>query len=329
MKNRILQSKNKWRFNIFSLSVFFIFVVMMVIFTTISENFLTLSNIYNVFLNGSPLIIITMGITFALLTGTMDMSVAAVAYMTGCIFGILFQLAGVNTILSIVIALTAAVLIGWLNSLLIIKVKMNALIVTLGMMMVIRSIGRIVTQDRLILMGSQITDIRQARIEALGGFPILIFPIIVIILICSVVLKYTSFGRQVIAVGCNAQTAHNIGINVAKIKTWTLMLSSGISGIAGIFWVITLGSVIPRGLNSYEFLAVAAAVLGGTSLYGGRGTFFPGSFLGVLVLLFISNGLSVIGTSPFVIPLVRGAIIFIAMYADSLRTSSEKRMIGI
>lgn len=308
---------------IFSLSVFLVFVVMMGIFTSLSSNFLTLSNVYNVLLNGSPLILITMGITFALLTGTMDMSVAAVAYMTGCVFSILLQLAGWNIILAILAALLGAVLLGFINSLLITRGNMNALIVTLGMMMVIRGIGKIVTQDRLILMGPEVTAIRQSRIEFLGGFPTILISVILIIAACQIVLKYTGFGRQLIAVGCNEVAARNIGVSVRGIKAASLLLSAGVSGMGGILWVITLGSVIPRGLNSYEFLAVASAVLGGTSLFGGRGSFFPGSTLGVLIYLFISNGLSVVGTSPFVIPLIRGAIIFLAMYADSLRTGER------
>ena len=328
MSHEVVYSKDYQKRNYFSLSVFIVFVALILIFSLLSTKFFTFSNIYNVFLNGSPLIIITMGLTFALLTGTMDMSVAAVAYMSGCIFGILYKLIGLSIPLSITIALISSALVGLINALLVIRLKLDALVVTLGMMMVIRGLGKIVTKDRLILMGSDITVLRQARIAALGGFPVIVLVTIFIIILCTFILKFTKFGRNLIAVGCNEQAARNIGINVGLVKAWSLILSAGISGIAGIIWVITLGSVISRGLNGYEFLAVASAVLGGTSLFGGKGSFFPGSTLGVLIYLFISNGLSIIGTSPFVIPLIRGTIIFLAMYADSLRVRAERNILA-
>jgi len=328
MNNEVVYLKDYKRKNYFSFSVSVVFAALILIFSFMSENFFTFSNIYNVLLNGSPLIIITMGLTFALLTGTMDMSVAAVAYISGCIFGILYRLFGFSMPLSIMIALMSSALVGLINAILVIRLRLDALVVTLGMMMVIRSFGKIVTRDRLILMGSDIAAIRQSRITGLGGFPAIIIVTIIVVVLCALILKYTKFGRNLIAVGCNEQSARNIGINVDLVKAGSLILSSSISGIAGIVWVITLGSVISRGLNSYEFLAVASAVLGGTSLFGGRGSFFPGSILGVLIYLFISNGLSIVGTSPFVIPLIRGAIIFIAMYADSLRTRAERNILA-
>jgi ribose transport system permease protein len=150
----------------------------------------------------------------------------------------------------------------------------------------------------------------------------LMFGLIAVIIVCTFVLRHTPFGSKLLAVGCDEKVAKRIGINTDRIKTAALMTCGGVCGIAGCFWIVTLGSVVTTGLNSYEFLAIAAAVLGGTSLLGGRGSFYPGSVLGALILLFISSGMSNMGVSIYAIPFVRGIIIFIAMYVDSLRTQS-------
>lgn len=168
-------------------------------------------------------------------------------------------------------------------------------------------------------MDQNIVAIRQTKIGFLRDFPVMLFVVIAVFVVSQLVLYYTRFGKYMIAVGSDEKAAKNIGIDVSKIKTLALITTSGICGIAGIVWVITFGAVISRGLNGYEFLAIASAVLGGTSLFGGRGSFFPGSLIGVLILLFIADGLTIVCASPYVMPFVRGYIIFIAMYADSLR----------
>ena len=309
----------KGNFNAFSLSTYVVLAAIFVVFSILSPNFLTLSNVYTTFLNGTPLIIITCAITFALLTGTIDLSVGATGYAAGCTAGIMMK-SGVPIPLAFTIGIVLAIGLGCLNSLLIVKFNLNSMLTTLGMMLIIRGIGKLVTQNASIML-SDLGAIRQTKWAALGDFPVIIIIAIAIVIVSQLILKFTTFGRNLIAIGCNERAASNIGINVNAIRARALILTSTISGIGGIFWIITLGSVNTRGLSSYEFLSIASAVLGGTSLFGGRGDFFPGSFIGSLIFLFIANGLSVIGTSPFVIPLIRGVLIFVAMYADSLRHS--------
>jgi ribose transport system permease protein len=316
-------------FDLFSLSNYIFLAILLLFFTLVSDTFLTSSNIYSTLQNGAPIIIITCAITFALLTGIIDLSVAAVGYASGCFCGILIRNFGVSIPVAFLGGVVLALLIGCINSLFIVKFKMNMMLTTLGMMLVIRAIGKIITQDRTILMGEQITAIRQTKIEFLGGLPVILIVVAVILLISQLILNYTQFGRYLIAVGSNEKAAKNVGINVSMVKTIALITCSGLCGIAGIIWVITLGSVVTRGLNAYEFLAIASAVLGGTSLFGGRGSFFPGSFIGAIILLFIANGLTIMGVSPYIIPFFRGAIIFVAMYADSLRTRASQKLASV
>ena len=306
---------------IFQYSTYFVLALIFLVFTMGSDKFLTLTNVYTTIFNGGPLILITVAVTFALLVGVIDLSVGAMGYASGCLAGILIKNYDTPILLAFLAGIALATLIGWLNSLFIVRFKMNALLVSMGMMLVIRAVAKIITNDKTISLFN-LSFLRQAKIDALGGFPLLLIVVILIVAICSVVLKRTPFGRKLLLVGSNEKVAKEIGINTDGIKSAALIICGAICGIAGCFWIITLGSVVVTGLISFEFLAIAAAVLGGTSLLGGRGSFYPGSFIGALILLFIASGMAIMGISPYAIPFVRGVIIFIAMYVDSLRSKA-------
>lgn len=304
--------------SIFQYSTYIVLALIFIIFTIGSDSFLTLRNMYTTIFNGGPLILVTCAVTFALLVGVIDLSVGAMGYASGCLAGILIKNFDTPIVLAFLAGIALATFIGWINSLFIVRFKMNAMLVSMGMMLVIRAVAKIITHDKTITLFN-LSFLRQAKVKALGGFPILLLVVFFIVIVCNVVLKRTAFGRKLLAVGSNEKVAKNIGINTDRIKSTALIITGAICGIAGCFWIITLGSVVVTGFISYEFLAIAAAVLGGTSLLGGRGSFYPGSFIGALILLFIASGMAIMGISPYAIPFVRGVIIFIAMYVDSLR----------
>jgi len=304
--------------NISQYSTYIVLALIFLVFTIGSDKFFTLRNMYTTIFNGAPLIIITCAVTFALLVGVIDLSVGAMGYASGCLAGTLIKNFDTPIALAFLAGIALATFIGWINSVFIVKLKMNAMLVSMGMMLIIRAVAKIITHDKTISLFS-LSFLRQAKIEALGGFPVLLFLVIFIVIVCGVVLNKTAFGRKLLAVGSNEEAAKNIGINTDRVKSAALIICGAISGIAGCFWIVTLGSVVVTGLISFEFLAIAAAVLGGTSLLGGRGSFYPGSFIGALILLFIASGMAIMGISPYAIPFVRGIIIFIAMYIDSLR----------
>lgn len=307
--------------NMSQYSTYIVLALIFLVFTIGSDKFFTLKNMYTTIFNGAPLIIITCAVTFALLVGVIDLSVGAMGYASGCLAGTLIKTYDTPIILAFLAGIALATFIGWINSVFIVKLKMNAMLVSMGMMLIIRAVAKIITHDKTISLFS-LSFLRQAKIEVIGGFPVLLFLVIFIVVVCSVVLNRTAFGRKLLAVGSNEEAAKNIGINTDRVKSAALIICGAISGIAGCFWIVTLGSVVVTGLISFEFLAIAAAVLGGTSLLGGRGSFYPGSFIGALILLFIASGMAINGISPYAIPFVRGIIIFIAMYIDSLRYKS-------
>ena len=318
--------QNKKKFDIFSLSSYLVLLAILVVFGIFGNNFLTLKSIYATINNGLPLILITCAVTFSLIVGIIDLSCAAIGYAAGVTSGMLMHWYGIPFPVALLVGLAIGVFLGWINSLLIVKLKMNGMLVTFGLQLVLRAYGRILTSDTTITLGDHVKPIRQARIAALGGLQVTVIVMIVIAVILHLVLTRTAFGRKLLLVGCDENVAKRIGIKTDKVKTRALLLEGLLCGFAGsFFWIVIENAVVTTGLNSYEFLAIAGACLGGISLLGGRGTIFPGAVIGSLILLYLAAGMSNAGISIFITPFVRGVIIFIAMYIDSIRT---RRMMG-
>ena len=293
--------QNKKKFDIFSLSSYLVLLAILVVFGIFGNNFLTLKSIYATINNGLPLILITCAVTFSLIVGIIDLSCAAIGYAAGVTSGMLMHWYGIPFPVALLVGLAIGVFLGWINSLLIVKLKMNGMLVTFGLQLVLRAYGRILTNDNTITLGDHVKALRQTRIAALVG-------------------------RKLLLVGCDENVAKRIGIKTDKVKTRALLLEGLLCGFAGsFFWIVIENAVVTTGLNSYEFLAIAGACLGGISLLGGRGTIFPGAVIGSLILLYLAAGMSNAGISIFITPFVRGVIIFIAMYIDSIRT---RRMMG-
>ena len=316
----------KKKFDIFSLSSYLVLLAILIVFGITGNNFLTIKSLYATINNGTPLILITCAVTFSLLVGIIDLSCAAIGYAAGVTSGMLMHWYGVPFVVALLVGMAIGVFLGWINSLLIVKFKMNGMLVTFGLQLVLRAYGRILTNDNTITLGDHVKAIRQARIAALGGLQVTVIVMIVIAVILHLVLKYTAFGRRLLLVGCDENVAKRIGINADRVKTQALLLEGLLCGFAGsFFWIVVENAVVTTGLNSYEFLAIAGACLGGISLLGGRGSIFPGAVIGSLILLYLAAGMSNAGISIFITPFVRGVIIFIAMYIDSIRT---RRMMG-
>ncbi len=207
--------------NVFQYSTYIVLALIFLVFSIGSDKFFTLKNMYTTIFNGAPLIIITCAVTFALLVGVIDLSVGAMGYASGCLAGILIKNYDAPIALAFLAGIALATFIGWINSVFIVKFKMNAMLVSMGMMLVIRAVAKIITHDKTISLFS-ISFLRQAKIKALGGFPVLLLVVILIVVVCSVVLTRTPFGRKLLAVGSNEKAAKNIGINTDRVKSTAL-----------------------------------------------------------------------------------------------------------
>lgn len=296
---------------------YIIFVIMFIVYSFASKNFLSFTNFTQVFLNSSSLLIIAGGLTAVILTGAIDLSVGSIAFVSASLLCVLAK-KGVNPWLALFLAILSGAMIGAINALFITRLRMNPMLVTLGMMTLLRGIAL------HIIKGMQVFVVPEIKTLGLGNtgpfpIPVIVTLAIVLLVISQFVYKKTKFGRYVVAVGCNSEAARKVGINVTLIKFLVFIISGTFASIGGIVAIINIGAVQPFYGKGIEFIAVAAVVMGGTSLFGGKGSIVPGTLMGVLMLTIIENGLNLVGASAYSYPFVRGLIIFFAMYADSLK----------
>jgi ribose transport system permease protein len=301
------------RFAVVALMLLVIFVV----FSVTQADFLTSSNIQNLLSSVSILFVISIGMTFVVLTGGIDLSVGSLLALSGLVLSKLFNGVGLPIVLAVLITIVAGALIGGcVNGVLIGRVGLSFFVVTLGTLSLYRGIVNIWS-------GTKTTYINSSLMNDIGfrhvlGLPVPIWIMIVVYLVAFVVLRWTYFGRDVYAVGGNIEAARLSGINVPR----TLMLVYAIAGLAaaigGIVQAARLGASSPLVGDSTPLDAAAAVLLGGTSFLGGVGG-VTGTAAAVLFIGTLQNGLSIAGVSSFWQQVVTGAILIVAISIDRIQ----------
>jgi ribose transport system permease protein len=295
---------------------FALFVLVLATFSLLSPKFLHADTVVNVLVQSSSTAVVAIGMTFVLLTAGVDLSVGAIMFLSGALGGKLV-LAGAPIGVALLVILIAATLFGLLNGLLITRLGIVAFIVTLATLYLGRGLALWVTETRAMNLPSGFLDLGSAR---LWGIPLPILVFAVVLGIAHLVLTRTPFGKHVYAVGNDRERAAKAGIHTVMVLTSVYIISGACAGIGAILSLAQLGSVSPTfGVNK-EFAAIAAAVLGGTSLFGGRGNVLPGTFLGAILIQSVENGLVILNADPYLYPIVTSAIIFVAVLIDSVRT---------
>jgi ribose transport system permease protein len=301
------------RFAVVALMLLVIFVV----FSVTQADFLTSSNIQNLLSSVSILFVISIGMTFVVLTGGIDLSVGSLLALSGLVLSKLFNGVGLPIVLAVLITIVAGALIGGcVNGVLIGRVGLSFFVVTLGTLSLYRGIVNIWS-------GTKTTYINSTLMNDIGfrhvlGLPVPIWIMIVVYLVAFVILRWTYFGRDVYAVGGNIEAARLSGINVPR----TLMLVYAIAGLAaaigGIVQAARLGASSPLVGDSTPLDAAAAVLLGGTSFLGGVGG-VTGTAAAVLFIGTLQNGLSIAGVSSFWQQVVTGAILIVAISIDRIQ----------
>lgn len=302
-----------WLLNNISL---LLFLLVLGVFTSLSPQFLTLDNLTNLLVQSSSTIVVATGMTFVLLTAGVDLSVGAIMFVTAAVAGKLIA-NGAEMPMAILAILVTGLIAGALNAAFITWLRLIPFIATLGMLYIGRGLGLWVTQTRAMNLPESWLQLGAERFLRV---PIPIWISGAVLAISHFVLTRTPFGRQIYAVGHDVETARKAGINTRLLLTSVYVISGLCAAIGAIISLSQLGAVSPTFGTNREFTAIAAAVLGGTSLFGGRGAVFPGTFLGALLIQTIENGLVIINTDPYLYPLITSAVIFLAVLLDSLRT---------
>lgn len=288
-------------------------IVLMLIITVIDINFIQISNLSNVLRQVSINGLIALGMTFVILTGGIDLSVGSIFALTGAVLTKML-LSGVDPIIAIILTLILGAFLGLVNGILISYGKLQAFIATLGTMTLYRGITRV------FMDGRPITGFKSDLVNEIGrgyflGIPIPTIILIFAIVIVGFILKKTIFGKEVYAVGGNETAARFSAININKVKIKVYTISGFLTTIASIILASRLNSTQPNAGLGYELDAIAAVVLGGTSLAGGRGRVF-GTVVGILIIGFLNNGLNILGVTSFYQDVVKGVVILLAVLID-------------
>ncbi|BAK81824.1 ABC transporter permease [Candidatus Arthromitus sp. SFB-rat-Yit] len=287
-------------------------IILCIVITIVSPAFMTLSNITNIFTQVSTNAIIAIGMTFVILTGGIDLSVGSTVAISGALAASILKSTN-NIPLAILVASITGIIIGLINGVLISKGKLQAFIVTLATMTIFRGATLVFTN------GTPISKLSEAFVKIgngkIGIIPIPLIITIVVFIISVYLLTQTRFGRYLYALGGNEDSAKLSGINTNRIKTLVYVISGFASSIAGIIITSRIGSASPNAGTSFELDAIAAVVIGGTSLSGGEGK-ITGTIIGALIIGVLNNGLNLMNVSPFYQSIVKGLVILIAVLLD-------------
>jgi len=251
-----------------------------------------------------------------LLTAGVDLSVGAIMFVAAAVAGKLVLLgAPLPAVLIAIVGVGLAS--GLVNALLVTRLGILAFIATLATLYVGRGFGLWLTQTRAMNLPDSFLTLGTTK---LAGIPLPLLIAAFVVALAHLTLTRTPFGRQIYAVGNNLDGAKKAGLNTGRVLASAYVLSGLCAAIGGILSLAQLGAVSPTFGTNREFTAIAAAVLGGTSLFGGRGGVFPGTVLGAVLIQSVENGLVILNADPYLYPLVTASIIFLAVLLDSTRS---------
>jgi ribose transport system permease protein len=299
------------------LSLLVIFIAMSIVFSLLSPYFLTVDNFVNIMKTLPVVGIVAIGETLVLISGGVDLSVGSVAALSGVVTGLFWEQAGLPIWFAALAGLTTAALIGLINGLLVTRLNINPLISTLATFSAVRGLA-------FVLTNAQMNQLTHPQFQLIGRGEILSIPISFILMlglyvIFIFILRKTPFGRDLYAIGGNSMSSRLAVIPTRKYLLIVFILSGVMAGFGGLVQASQLAAGAPQAATGMEFTVIAAVVLGGTSLSGGKGT-LVGTLIGVFILRTLDNGLILTGVSSYYQEVARGAVLILAVGFDQLRT---------
>ncbi len=290
-------------------------------FSLLSPQFFSVQNLLNVLVQASSLGIIATGMTFVLLTAGIDLSVGSIMFLAGVVSAQMV-VSGQPLWLAGLVVLLVGLAFGLVNAVLVFRVRIVPFIVTLATFYVGRGLGLFLSETRAINLPESLLQIGSAR---LLGIPFPVLVLVAVVLAGHGVLTYTAFGRQIYAVGHSAEKARKAGLPVNRILLSVYLISGFCAALGGLVAIAQLGAVSPTFGYQSEFVAIAAAVLGGASLFGGKGTVLPGTLVGAIFIQALQSGLVIVNANPYLYPLITGGVIFLIVMIDSLQHRQQLR----
>jgi ribose/xylose/arabinose/galactoside ABC-type transport system permease subunit len=298
------------------LGILIALLAVLTVFAVLNPVFLSPQNIADVTRNASFTFVAAVGAAYVFAAGGLDLSVGSLFGVGAVAGGLVIVDLGAPILVAVIVAIAASSLLGLVNGLVIVRARIPALVATLGMLYAARGLIMIVTEGQPIFpFPREITDLVIARI---AGLPIMVILAIVLALVAHYGLNHMRFGREILAVGGNREAARLVGIPVDRISIAVYMLSGAAAGLAGILAASRLGTAQASAGSGFELTVIAAVIIGGTSMFGGSATII-GTVIGSLLLAVLSNGMTIIGLSPFYQNLLVGVVIVFAVALDQWR----------
>ena len=303
-----------------------VLALLLALFGSLSEHFLTRVTLATLANQSPALAVIAIGMTFVLVSGGIDLSVGSVLALSGALLGSALTAWGWPLVAAVPLALGVGLLAGALNGFVTVRWGVPSFIVTLGMLEIARGGAYLVTGSQSLFIGSAIETIG-SPISGLGLSSTFLVAVILVVA-GQLVLSRTVFGRYVVAIGTNEEAVRLSGIDPRPVKLAVFALSGLLAGLGGVFGAAYLESADPNAGIGMELSAIAAVVIGGTSLMGGRGS-VVNSFLGVLIIAVLQTGLAQIGASEPTKRVITGTVIVAAVIADVYRHRLGRRLLTL
>ncbi len=295
-------------------------ILLILFFGIASDNFFSVITLTTILNQLPALTVVTVGMTFVLIVAGIDLSVGSVVGFSAAVVGVAAISWGMPLPIACLLGVGVGIICGSINGVLVSYFSLPSFIVTLGMLEMARGMAYVTTDSQTIYIGAGIQKLA-LPLPGIGVSAALIFSLLLVIG-GQFLLTRTVFGRYITAIGTNAKAARMSGIDTRPYLLLVLAVSGGLAGLGGIFNAAYLGSADPNAGIGLELSAIAAAVIGGTSLMGGRGSII-GAFAGVLIISVLQNGLAQIGVSEPTKRLITGAVIIIAVLIDRWRAKHQ------
>jgi erythritol transport system permease protein len=327
---------------VLELRAFIALAVLIVVFGLLSDSFLTVTNLVtmtkHVAING----VLALGMLLVILKGGIDLSVGSIIGLSGVLAGELLGGVplGVFGVLAyppvwavVVLCLAAGAAVGALNGALVTRFRVAPFIATLGMLYVIRGAALLISDGSTYPNLGGSPELGNTGFDFLGsgrplGLPTAIWIMVILGVAITLLLRKAPFGRWLYATGGNERAAELSGVPVPRVKTWAYVISGACAAMAGLIMASELTSAAPQAGESYELNAIAAVVIGGAALSGGRGT-VRGTLVGAFVIGFLADGLVILGVSTFWQILIKGAVIILAVVLDQSQQRFQRRRAAV
>jgi rhamnose transport system permease protein len=273
--------------------------------------------LYYLFLDMAPIMLIALPMTLIIITGEIDLSVASVMGLTSVMLGILYADAGLPMPVAALLAIAVGVACGAFNGFLVAYVGLPSLAVTIGTLALFRGLAvGLLGTEAITDFPQKWTDLAKERIVEGESYPMILIPFVVLVVIFALLLHFSTFGRGVYEIGLNDEAARFTGVNVELTKFWLFVLAGAVSAFAGIFYTLRYGSARGDNAEFYELQVIAAVLLGGVSIFGGRGA-LHGVIAGVLLIGVLSSAMRLENVSTNITNIVIGGLLVLSVISTS------------